>query len=220
MGKIVLVPPKTSVMQPSGGYGSDMAPVMFTPHPPLQDGCMIQASVQIPKMVAVVNDPMIAYQGLITFGRWQMGARGNPERGTSYHQTGISQLSYDDLRTKFWDFSEIQDFVRDNFVGDLLAQYDEMNVSWMFMTCHSDDYKVWQTRISQHKAVEFALDHRLKDRVEAWLKAECGVFDLVEARGYGGNYAVRVYIKDPEEALYFKMRWSGIDVERELAEST
>ena len=220
MGQVVLVPPKTLVTKPTGGYGTDMAPVMFSPHPPIQDGCVIQASVPVPKMAEIVNDPMSAYMGLVNFGRWQVGSRDTKNPCGAYWQGFPTQLTYDELRTKFWDFSEIQDFVRANLVGDLLAQYDEGACRWSFITCHQADHAVWQTRVSQHKAVEFALDYRLKDRVETWLKAECGIFDIVETRGYGGNYPVRVYVKDPEEALYFKMRWSGIDVERELAEPT
>ncbi len=220
MGQIVLVPPAMRYQRIQSGYGNaDMTPVVFQPMPPVQDHCVIQGHVPIPKTIEMISDPMIAYQGLVNFGRFQVGARDTTTQAASYVHTWPTQLSIDELRAKFWDFSEIQDFVRDNLIGDVLAQYNEEGGRWQFMVCHVKDHIAWDARVSQTKAYEFALDGRLTKKVTDWLRAECGIFDLIESRGYNGPYPIRVYIKDEDEALYFKMRWSGIDVEKELAES-
>lgn len=218
MGQIVLVPPKVKTLRSQSGYGSDITPVVFSPLPPVQDHCVVQGHVAIPKMNEVVTDPMFAYTGLLNFGRSQTGARDN-RPASAFYGSWPTSLTLDELRTKFWDFTELREFVRDNLESDVLAQYDEDNNNWTFLLVDANDHTAWNTRVSQHKAVEFALDSRLKDRVTAWLKAECSIFDIIENRGYGTVYPIRVYIKDPDEALYFKLRWFGIDVEKELAES-
>lgn len=218
MGHVVLVPPKARTLRPQSGYSSETTPVVFYPSAPVQDNCVVQAHVPIPKIVEIITDPMFAYTGLLNFGQSQSGAR-DKRPATAYYGSWPTQLTLDELRTKFWDFTDLREFVRDNLASDLLAQYDEDTNRWNFLVVDAvHDQIVWNTRVSQHKAVEFALDHRLKDRVTAWLKTECGIFDLIENRGYGATHPIRVYIKDEDEALYFKLRWSGIDVEKELAE--
>lgn len=218
MGHLVLVPPAMNIQRSETGYGAGMTQVIFSPTPPVQDHCVIQAHVPIPKSIDMVVDPMFAYQGLVGFGRYQTGARDKNNPTGSYVGHWPTMLSIDELRCKFWDFSELQDFVRDNLKGDVLAQYSEENSRWQFVVCHAADHIPWSTRISQTKAYEFALDGRLQERVLKWCQAECGIFDIIETRGYNGPYPIRVYIKDEEEALYFKLRWSGIDLEKELEE--
>lgn len=214
MGQLVLVPPPMKVQRSESGYGAGMTPVVFTPSPPIQDHVVVQAHVPIGKTVEMIIDPMFAYTGLLNFGRHQVGARASATGG--YVHNWPTSLTVDELRCKFWDFNELQEFVADNLKGDVLAQYSDDNGRWQFVVCRSDDQLIWTTRVSQTKAYEFALDHRLLDLVTRWLKDECGIFDIIETRGYNGNYPFRVYIKDEDEALYFKMRWTGIDLESEL----
>lgn len=216
MGNVVIVPPTTVVTRP---VGTEMTPVVFSPrHPTGDDGQNLYASVSQTKIVEMNHDPMAHYSSLINFGYWQVGAKMQDKA-----PSGVSQpmtISYGDLRKKFWDFAEIRDFVRTNFEADLLVQYYENTGMWAFFTCCSADYAVWNVRLSQHKAVEFALDYRLKSKIEQWLRTECGIFDLMVVHGYGSNHSIRVYIKDDDEALHFKLRWYGVDVEKELDEST
>ena len=219
MGQIVLVPPRVRYQKAAPSYGGEMTshPVMWSGMPPINnDGVACNGSVLVSKPTTEhVIDPLMAYSGLINFGKYSVGSRDTKNPCGSY-TNWMGSLSVEDLRVKFWDFSEMQDFVRDNMVGDLLAQHNEDEGRWQFVVCHNADMLAWSTRISQHKAHEFALDGRLKDVVKIWLDAECGIYDLIENRGYGQVYPIRVYIKDEDEALYFKMRWSGADVEREI----
>lgn len=215
MGRLVLIPPKVRTLAEGGG--SKHAPVMFNNDPTDSDGNSTFGSVVVQNTITVVHDPMDAYSSFINFGKYQVGAKGISSHSGIY-SPWTSSLAVEELRVKFWDFEELETFVRDNFVGMMMVQYDVDSYRWNFIVCNPTDSSTWNTRISQHKAIEVAVDRRLQSLVHAWLKAECGVFDILDVDRYGSSY-IRVFVRDDDEALYFKMRWAGVDVEKELQSS-
>lgn len=168
------------------------------------------------KWVENIHDPMIPYFEWYGFGRNRAGARAKGQVNPTGPQT--SSMPTSRMRVSFWDHFEIEEFVEKNLKHDLLVQNNNFDGRWCFMTCSYEDHLAWTARISQSKAVEFAIDHRIEKHVESWCLENCGTFDIISnSSTYGTQYPVRVYIRDSDEAMFFKLRWSGIDVERELA---
>ena len=208
MGSIILVPPSSKISYVSGMPSSYEYAQYYVGY----DGGFIPAGppafVRIPKAVPQEHyyDPMMSYHSF-----YRMGSRPRISKRAVTASPMIHSIAADDINKKFWGYDEIVEIVSD-FHGNLLIQIEDTR--WNFSATDTRDSQTVMSFVGRRKNHLIRVKREFRSEVGKWLNDNClGDYDLIE-NNYG-SYEDEVYVRDDIEAVHFKMRWFGAELEDE-----